>query len=179
MNKNTKGFVNIIVIIAVLVVIAGGVYFVTKKSSVGNDIADWKTYHSEKYGFEFKYPASWGEPTESQVSTRTNIDFVNKLFISTGIYYNQVLGRALTLEESSRIYDGTGLNAITWDKEPIVVGGRPGIRVSSGPNEAGSVAIFVTAPDNTILTVEFNIDENDVKGSQDLYNKILSTVKFI
>lgn len=75
---NQKGFLKIAIIITTVVLI-GGTYFVFSKnrenipaqntedqnsqsgSSVGGDLSmnDWKTYRSEKYGLEFKYPADW------------------------------------------------------------------------------------------------------------------------
>jgi len=36
-----------------------GITFVCKKEEVKDETANWKTYRSEEYGFEFKYPSNW------------------------------------------------------------------------------------------------------------------------
>ena len=65
--ENNKGYMSVIVIIALVVIVAG--YFVFYKKSVPvaqqpipaqkDQTTDWKTYKNDKYGFEFKYPSTY------------------------------------------------------------------------------------------------------------------------
>lgn len=86
MDMNQKGFANIVLILIVIAVVAGGVgYFVLVKKSLPvvqqittqfssttqtsatqpqpstpkNETADWKVYRNEKYGFEIKFNPDW------------------------------------------------------------------------------------------------------------------------
>ena len=63
------------------------------------NIASWKNYSDSQLGLSFKYPPSWGEPSKSILSTRTEIRFKNGAVISSGGYYNQDLGRLMTVQE--------------------------------------------------------------------------------
>ncbi len=72
-NKNSQGFIQIIIILVVLAAIGGAYSFVTKnKQNVVSELptaspvvsieptfvstANWKVYVNTKYGFSFKYP---------------------------------------------------------------------------------------------------------------------------
>jgi hypothetical protein len=70
----------------------------------------WNTFSDEKLGISFEYPVQWKQPSVTQLSTRTNIEFkdgqetpdnttASKLTVSNGVSYNQTLGREVTLSE--------------------------------------------------------------------------------
>jgi hypothetical protein len=71
MKKNKASAVVIaIIIVVVLAIIGGGVWYVVSKnqpssSPTGEEdqYKDWKTYRNEEYGFEFRYPKEWPQPT--------------------------------------------------------------------------------------------------------------------
>lgn len=64
-NLQKKGFVvPLIILIVAAIVIGGGTYYSKKRSTSLvvpdlQEMSDWKTYRSERYGFEFKYPPTW------------------------------------------------------------------------------------------------------------------------
>ncbi len=61
-NKQKQGFAPIILILAIVVALGLGGYYLSKQNKTSSVIpavdktADWKTYTNTKYGFEFKYP---------------------------------------------------------------------------------------------------------------------------
>jgi len=74
--KNSRGFIQIVIILLALVLVAAGAYyFGTKNKSVqaptasvqpsANPVAtadptvNWKTYTNKKYGYKFQYPENW------------------------------------------------------------------------------------------------------------------------
>lgn len=84
LSKKQSGFaLPIAILIAVVLIVAGGVGYYFYKTSqeekeikipevkvpeevIKDETADWKTYRSEEYGFELKYPKEWREPVETK-----------------------------------------------------------------------------------------------------------------
>jgi hypothetical protein len=67
-QKPKKKFLIPLIIIVGILIIGGGIFayfqFFREGAKTGgeeqkNEIADWKTYKNEEYGFEFKYPDDW------------------------------------------------------------------------------------------------------------------------
>lgn len=56
-----------------------------------DEIADWKTYRNEEYGFEFKYPNSWIELTTEDDKTRGNTGYTNR-FITIKTDNKEIVG---------------------------------------------------------------------------------------
>ena len=92
LTMSQKAFSKMLILIVVGVIAIGGVfaykysYQPSKQITLSpqNQIANWKTYQNEEYGFEIKYPDSWYEKHyyPSDVVELQNID--GKLYISTG-----------------------------------------------------------------------------------------------
>ncbi|KKR30377.1 MAG: hypothetical protein UT61_C0008G0033 [Candidatus Woesebacteria bacterium GW2011_GWA1_39_8] len=74
-NKNQKGFAHLFLVVVIVIIGLGFlIYYSLQKGLIKtipsnkfsltpttsiDETADWKTYRSEKYGFEFKYPTDW------------------------------------------------------------------------------------------------------------------------
>jgi hypothetical protein len=84
MDVYRRGFVNLVLLLALVLLIAGGVgYWTTmQKPQVQEqplssaDTADLKTYRNEKFGFEFKYPADLAVSEESGENPEIQSNFV-------------------------------------------------------------------------------------------------------
>ncbi len=71
----------------------------SKMPSPTDYIKDWKTYRSEEYGFEFKYPPEWGELITDLAGGCFNYD--------TQSYHDQINGRPCVIVNV--IIPGTGI----------------------------------------------------------------------
>jgi hypothetical protein len=78
---NQKGFVkDLIIVILGVVILVGGYFYFSKKPANApaetlsqTETADWKIYRSDKYGFEFKYPADWSVEEQKVYNNGVNI----------------------------------------------------------------------------------------------------------
>ena len=73
---NQKGFVNVVLIIAVIVLIGAAGYFgLVRKSEPAaerspapfGETTNWKAYRNEMYGLELKHPASWSVMDKGEI----------------------------------------------------------------------------------------------------------------
>src|SRR2546423_1560041 len=91
---NQKGFSPVFVILAVVVIIAGGAYYLgthqntapatvsqrsdkpapTKTVSPLDQTANWKTYTNSKYGFLIRYPGDWSASQATEDSSSIGFD---------------------------------------------------------------------------------------------------------
>ena len=103
------------VIIAIELISLGGVFAYQYYSKIPNSqlpisnessnpqnsdtkTAGWEAYSG--YGIFFKYPKEMGQPTVNQLSTKVSISFnQGAIEFDVGAYYNQELGRNMTLDE--------------------------------------------------------------------------------
>jgi len=127
-QKYFKGLSKAIVVAVVgtaLFIIGGGIYeFRTTKCgqevtpnpttsiiltpAPSNETADWKTYRNEEYGFEFKYPESWGEVREKEILSIQEIsDEESNLY--KGIDLGKVVEKEFHIE-----FNGDKCNLAVW-----------------------------------------------------------------
>ncbi|MDP3735123.1 MAG: hypothetical protein Q8R39_01695 [bacterium] len=146
-----------------------GCYTKSKKWScypemTGFDTSDWKTYRSEEYGFEVRYPQQWYKheaelflfltPTSPEVITESpGINFVLK----------PLEGRTIQQSEDT----------INFDREcqPTIFGGRGATKCHPVISFAGESFTFIRMSDGQYLSIGDYL-------TSDLSGLILSTFKF-
>lgn len=131
-----------------------------------NEVEGWKTYRNEELGFEFRYPADWEDPSEDLLSTTVNIDFQNSFSLQFGVFYNQNLGRGMTIDELVR-------NSF----EEIIVDGKKARKISEygSAKVSNDITVYIPVDKENIVVV---VNQN--KGvDEKIFNQILSTFKFI
>lgn len=89
MDKKNNVIVAIVIILLIAVIAGAFIWFSRRSASQNteqqpaqqnqseemNETADWQTYHDEKYGFEFKYPKSWGDVKVEAVNQNFEREF--------------------------------------------------------------------------------------------------------
>ena len=141
---NQKGFINILLPIAVLVFVAigAGIYFYSDKSTNENivqsnpeETTNWKTYRNEKYGFEFEYPSKWSALESPHSTASLRLDFIKEdgeegsvpfeLWFWDKDYKVKDPGGATRSEKGLTILDTRGNNlqktTYYWDKSDNIV----------------------------------------------------------
>ena len=145
-----------------------------------DDMSDWKMYSSPELGFTFNYPVDWGEPIVDQLSTRTEVGFINKLSILRGNYYNQDLQRLYSLEEYiNNISQATPTSSETFSIEDWVGIKRIFVIQPSIDTESSKeIQIVVANPKDKkdLLTISYSYNS---KSEQLKYDQILSTFRFL
>lgn len=165
------------------------------------DTSSWKTYKTEQYGYEFKYPSDW-TVNNSLPFMQGRLD--GAVFSPPGPPY-ELMGIDITVEQPINVDDwirraentnrmqNNGLGKITQSK--MNVGGEVARKIevnqpltSTGPDVIKySVSAFI--PHNKLtytLSMEatINYPNNDYKKTtmeeaQSLYSTLLSTLKFM
>jgi len=138
--------------------------------NLNNNTKEWKTYSNDE--FSFKYPPNWPNPVKNELSTKYELDFDTKMFITSGVFYDQDKQRNLTLEEyinnfksspsnySLDYFHGKRFSYISADKKQEI-----DIVLSESPT---STNLF-------IITFRFDPKDDVTKKTAD---QILSTFKF-
>ena len=132
-----------------------------RKCVYGKDeTTNWKTYKNDKYGFEFKYPASW--------SFSENTIFSEKSGIKLTLSY-RVRG---PLDETVNYCTA---NPIKDRCENTTVQGK-GVAIDwqSGVEKAADISIYAGKYDVGIFVTDFN----DTTQERSVIRKIISTFKF-
>lgn len=202
MKKNSKGFIEILIIILASVILVGLLAFkstnITKAptsvspTSTPESTANWKTYRNEKLGFEFKYPNSWFVTEENVLSTKTLVVFEdgkeipnqeNKMEITLG-FYNQGLQRNLTLKE---LIEQTKYPDLARPKQSeITLGNYKGVHFMYHVHGLGYYMSYILLAENEDSSKILNISyRHDISESEPdnpnpiVLNQILSTFQFL
>ncbi|MCX6752266.1 MAG: hypothetical protein NTZ87_02080 [Candidatus Nomurabacteria bacterium] len=192
MKINIK-FIASVILIALF---AAGFYFVVsqKKVPITSATDDWKTYTNEKYGFEFKYPASKYTVLGYELSSRYYKDEYE-----VGVYpieeYGEYSGTGLGISirnlgktpvklEELINYRPLGIDN-THNTKKILVGGQEAVRVDhdliqiSGYD--GQQSIFQSyvyfIKNNLLYTINIEKDSVDLEKNISL-EEILSSFEF-
>lgn len=114
MNMNKKIIWGIIVVVIVAIV---GVYLINKSSQVASpivqdttdtkEVSEWKTYKSNKYGFEFKYPKEFVVYSDASTTSSYEIVFTNPKWPETEIPLPRVKVNINQKDPTSSIKIGT------------------------------------------------------------------------
>ncbi len=181
-QSNWKIIISVVVGILVLGGVSYGAYYYwqNNKPVVApiDEIADWETYRSDEYGFEFKYPKDW--------DIETSQDYPFSVMVFPRGFEKDKRGMALSINPVNvgreSVFD-PGLNI---NIETATFGGRKAkIYLCPDRNQCPeqlfySKAIMITElPKN--WTYDNEIDFSLYKGYENLrdsYDKILSTFKF-
>ncbi|MFV1917333.1 MAG: PsbP-related protein [Patescibacteria group bacterium] len=212
MNKNSRGYTRhrlapgftpiLIVVLLGLVAVVGYLALRPKTSPTEqspataseNPIAEWKTYHNEKYGFEFKYPPRWKiydfDNDKNYVAT-ASYWYVKRLTFSSRDY-------KLTYSEGDFLTyrtEGGKLNFVIYknsyetidqileqeslqgDIERIQVDNIEAIKVVNNSRaEINLVTIMNDVPGPVYINLSMNFDPNRRDEFQRIFDQILSTL---
>jgi hypothetical protein len=193
MNQTQKGFSKYFIIILVVLVIGGIGFYLwqqTRLAIIDNQIkeedltvdetANWKTYRSEDYNFEIKYPPE----ASMEIDPRFEGDVFNMLFPNEGapisIYvYQNPQEYTLNSKELNQWIEKNDLSQkVLGETESIKIDNTDAIKYFA--NESGSPS------PHTVLTSKgkfiYKIDAYIYEGSRIndiIFNQILSTFKFV
>lgn len=183
-NKVMKKLIIAIIIIIIVAGIGYRFYQLTvsskKLTETGqineNKTADWKTYVSEKYGYEIKYPSNW--------SFYTNVpEYIG--FMGQEIAPNTI--DISIFPNSSQLplknwWDIAGLGPNRQDTlmEDITLVGKPAIKIegtAGAPTATPFRSVLVAINNTTILQISTSLISAKDKG--DYFKQMLSTFKFL
>ena len=192
MKNYKKGFTfSIIIAIIAVLVISGGVVSAYKNKKAVLPVMvqktvtttlDWKTYTNSNLGISFKYPKEWGEVKPNLLSTEMEVSFNNsEVGLAERVYYNQTLGRNMTLGEIKNSFsDIFPAAAYLISQKNIVIDKKEGVEFfSAGSNSSGNTDIHIFVPvdqNNTMLMISFVYKPSD--NTINNFNTFLSTFKF-
>jgi DNA-binding Lrp family transcriptional regulator len=190
--KTNKGFVNVAILIAAVILAAGIGYLMgqnkpeakdSEKENIPEDVYQeqttgnyegWETYSDSALGLSFKYPAYMGAPNQQVLSTRIEATMgtpTQTLIVNRGLYYSQPEGRNLTLEEVS--------SPLPYQKSiRTKVDGRNAVILSGAATETFEQTAYIQGRGENIVTVDYSVNyENDTVLAEDVFKKVLASIK--
>lgn len=193
-----KGFTTILILVGILVigVVAGGAYYLGKQvspkpspasivtsqstpSSVPSDeIANWKTYTDNKYGFSIKYPDTW-----KYLETPTEIYKTNnpQVWFGSGLPMPQTDARAevaISISKDDPSSKWKPENFENYKSESVQLDNIVGTRITGNYKiapERKDVVVIIRSKDYYFEVLPANFDNESLKK----FNQILSTFKFL
>ncbi len=193
----------IIISLLVLAFVGGVAFFFIKNSNINpssNSEVAYLSFSDDKFSFTFDYPKEWGEPNLVKLSTRVAGAFINGSIkssetgfsFSEGVFYNQTLGKNLTIDEIvANIKKQSYIKQ--FSQEEVVVGGKKGIKIEYSYNTGNTITELYIPLDakgnifNISSDVEFIgasvfekiIDSVELKKEKPVETKPLNTKKYI
>ena len=186
MNKNSKGFVHLFLLITLLVAVFGIGYYTHRKVQTKYTQATWTTLKSTEFPYQISLPSSvtvqkvYPTPKngESFVFSSPELDYTlwinvwdNPRKLSPPDWSNEQ-------QRSSKAIDDEP--PVNLPKTPnIYVSRTPAFRVEReySPLWQPARVVYIQKEDN-IYEIKFSYNEERVKNS-DIFDQILSTFKFI
>ena len=143
-------------------------------SPAETDTSTWKTYRSEKHGFELKYPSTWSVHEASGSLESVLICRTPQPDAKTGVQFalqRQANPDRLSIEGwlDSELRK---VKAASVARVPMTIGGKPAVRIQMGDTD--EVLTRLNATD--ILSIFYPSSQ---PKSDQTYAAILSTLKFL
>ncbi|NQU82677.1 MAG: hypothetical protein HQ539_01890 [Parcubacteria group bacterium] len=189
-NKKQKGFSTILIVVAVLVVIAGGVLVwqylpgsVKQGLPADNEMADWETYSDDIAGYQIKYPSSY--------TTKISNCFVNK---KDGQKLNDE--KSINISDQVKLsvhicyFNGTASDLFQEDGfVPITIGGRSAFKKEFEIRGGGRGWYYIQKDNSSVIFIDANwaysgiypntVADEDFNKRKQTIDQILSTFKFV
>ncbi len=159
--------------------------FVKQNTQV--DTSNWKTYASEKDGFELKYPSSWSSrPGHFEGFGATSPNGIVILSVNRGPWYDdsQLNRNTAVFKSPVGVMRDSQFEKLV-KLEDLVIKGYPSVHYTDeylkGGHEApGFESIWAVRVENFVYTLDFftNGSKEEFEKESDVINKIISTIKF-
>jgi len=131
-----------------------------------NETANWKTYKSDKWGFEIKYPSNYKISKDIQTEVGP---------VLTSDFYTQIIFRNFT-------YTRSQIDLEKSKSEKVTISSLDGYRYPATGNMDGGIDISVSFYDypntNNVFNILFSTTKSSEEDEVSVFNKILSTLRF-